>query len=201
RDRGARGTVDGRHWRCSGDGRVGSLRSVAQALNTRSARSAPACYARFLARKTELTMGGALNGSVILRGVKIDLDTDIGNGFVIDCCRHIEDPTMITAEQLKAKYQLSEEAWRQLADNEPLQQAVARTKERRIRSGECAAERAQFLFLSAPSVLSTILHDSAASPRHRIEAARELRQTAAIGSEDATPAAERFSIRIDLTAA
>jgi archaeosine-15-forming tRNA-guanine transglycosylase len=146
-------------------------------------------------------MGGALNGSVILRGVKIDLDTDIGNGFVIDCCRHIEDPTMITAEQLKAKYQLSEEAWRQLADNEPLQQAVARTKERRIRSGECAAERAQFLFLSAPSVLSTILHDSAASPRHRIEAARELRQTAAIGSEDATPAAERFSIRIDLTAA
>ena len=42
--------------------------------------------------------------------------------------------------------------------------------------------------------------DSSASPRHRIEAARELRQTAAIGSEAATPTAERFSIRIDLTA-
>src|SRR5262249_21918625 len=104
RDRGARGTVDGRHWRCSGDGRVGSLRSVAQALNTRSARSAPACYARFLARKTELTMGGALNGSVILRGIKIDLDTDIGNGFVIDCTRHVEE--LVSAEQLKAKLAL-----------------------------------------------------------------------------------------------
>src|SRR5215472_7094296 len=150
------------------------------------------------ARLTRQPMGGALNGSVILRGIKIDLDTDIGHGFVVDCTRHVEE--LVGAEQLKAKYQLTEEAWRQLADNEPLQQAVERAKERRIRSGEAAREKAQHLFLTAPGVLSTILHDSAASPRHRIEAARELRQTAAIGSEDATPTAERFSIRIDLTA-
>jgi len=143
-------------------------------------------------------MGGALNGSVILRGIKIDLDTDIGNGFVIDCTRHVEE--LVSAEQLKAKYQLTEEAWRQLADNEPLQQAVERQKERRIRSGEAAREKAQHLFLTAPNVLSTILNDSTASPRHRIEAARELRQTAAVGSEAATPTAEHFSIRIDLTA-
>jgi hypothetical protein len=147
---------------------------------------------------TGLTMGNALNGSVVLRGVKIDFDTDIGNGFVIDCTRHVEE--LVSAEQLKAKYQLTEEAWRQLADNEPLQQAVERQKERRIRSGEAAREKAQHLFLTAPNVLSNILNDSTASPRHRIEAARELRQTAAIGSEAATPAAERFVIRIDLTA-
>ena len=138
------------------------------------------------------------NGSVILRGIKIDLDTDIGAGFTLDCCRHIED--LVSAEQLKAKYRLTEEAWRQLADNEPLQQAIARAKERRIRSGEAAREKAQHLFVTAPGVLSTILHDSAASPRHRIEAARELRQTAAAGAEGATSTAERFSIRIDLTA-
>jgi len=95
---------------------------------------------------------------------------------------------------------ISEEAWRRLADNEPLQQAVERAKERRIRNGEAAREKAQHLFLTAPGVLSTILNDSTASPRHRIEAARELRQTAAIGSEDAAPTTERFSIRIDLTA-
>ena len=144
-------------------------------------------------------MGGARNGSVILRGVKIDLDTDIGAGFTLDCCRHIED--LLTAEQLKTKYQLSEAAWRQLADNAPLQQAIERQRLHRVRSGECAKERAQFLFLTAPAVLSNILNDTTASPRHRIEAARELRQTAAVGSEAATPAAsERFIIRIDLTA-
>jgi len=146
-----------------------------------------------------LTMANSLNGSVILRGVKIDLNTDIGAGFTLDCCRHVEE--LVSPEQLKAKYQLTEEAWRQLADNEPLQQAVARLRESRIRSGETARERAQFLFLGAPTVLGNILNDSTASPRHRIEAARELRQTAAIGSEAATPAAsERFIIRIDLTA-
>src|SRR5215467_10305780 len=138
------------------------------------------------------------NGSVVLRGVKIDLDTDIGTGFTIDCTRHVEG--LVTAEQLKAKYQLSEQAWRQLADNEPLQQAVERQKEHRIRSGEAAREKAQHLFVTAPDVLSSILNDSSASPRHRIEAARELRQTAAAGAEGATSTAERFSIRIDLTA-
>jgi len=143
-------------------------------------------------------MVDALGGSVVLRGVEIDLDSDIGTGFVVDCTRHVED--LISAEQLRAKYRLDEEAWRGLADNEPLQRAVARQKERRIRSGEAAKEKAQHLFLSAPGVLSDILNDSSASPRHRIEAARELRQTAAIGSEAATQTAERFSIRIDLTA-
>jgi len=143
-------------------------------------------------------MGDALDGSVILRGVEIGLDTDIGSGFVLDCTRHVEE--LISAEQLKAKYRLTEEAWRQLAANEPLQHAVERTRERRVRSGQAAKEMAQHLFLTAPGVLSSILNDSAASPRHRIEAARELRQTAAIGSEATTPIAERFVIKIDLTA-
>ena len=138
------------------------------------------------------------SGSVVLRGIKIGLDTDIGAGFVTDCTRHVEE--LVSAEQLKTKYQLTEEAWRQLADNEPLQRAVERQKEFRIRRGEAAKEKAQHLFVTAPSVLSNILNDSTASPRHRIEAARELRQTAAIGSEAATPTAERFIIRIDLTA-
>jgi hypothetical protein len=48
-------------------------------------------------------------------------------------------------------------------------------------------------------VLSDILNDHTASARHRIESARELRQTAAIGSETA-PIGERYTIRIDLSA-
>jgi hypothetical protein len=143
-------------------------------------------------------MRDAPHGSVVLRGVKIDLNTDIGTGFTLDCCRHVED--LVTAEQLKAKYQLDETAWRQLAENEPLQRAVERTRERRVRSGEAAKEAALHLFLAVPNVLSSILNDSAASPRHRIEACRELRQTAAIGADAAAPAAEHFIIKIDLTA-
>src|SRR5262245_2354898 len=150
------------------------------------------------ARLARQPMSSASNGSVILRGVKIDLNSDIGTGFTLDCCRHVED--LVTAEQLKAKYQLDETAWRQLAGNEPLQRAIERQRERRIRSGEAAKEMAQHLFISAPGVLSNILNDNTASPRHRIEACRELRQTAAIGSEAATPIAERFIIKIDLTA-
>src|SRR6478672_9982138 len=50
-----------------------------------------------------------------------------------------------------------------------------------------------------PSVLGDILHDDSASPRHRIESARELRQIAANGPE-AAPAADRFVITINLGA-
>jgi hypothetical protein len=143
-------------------------------------------------------IGHPLKGSVVLRGVRIDLDSDIGTGFVLDAVRHIED--LMTAEQLRAKYQLDEDVWRSLATNEPLQYAIERAKERRIRSGDAAREKAQHLFTAAPKVLSNILNDGNASPRHRIEAARELRQTAA-GPEDAAPAAsERFSVIINLGA-
>src|SRR5262249_24671253 len=53
----------------------------------------------------------------------------------------------------------------------------------------------------APKVMGKILDDEGASPRHRIEASRELRATA-IGSGDAERPtdSERFIIRIDLTA-
>jgi hypothetical protein len=136
-------------------------------------------------------------GSVVLRGVDVDLDSDIGNAFTIDCARFVEG--INTADQLKAKYRLSDDAWRQLAKNEPLQQAVGRQKERRVRSGEAVREKAQHLFLTAPDVLGGII-TSDASPRHKVEAIRELRQCAAVGPETPAAAADRFIIRIDLSA-
>jgi hypothetical protein len=86
-------------------------------------------------------------GTVVLRGHTIAVDSDIGTAFVIDCCRHIED--LISAEALKAKYQLSPEAWCALAESEPLQRAVGAAKERRVRSGEAAKEKAAALFVEA----------------------------------------------------
>ena len=46
-------------------------------------------------------------------------------------------------------------------------------------------------------MLGDILHDDGASPRHRIESARELRQIAANGPE-AAPAGDGFQIIINL---
>ena len=98
---------------------------------------------------------------------------------------------------VKNKWTLTDEDWERLANNAPLLQAVRAERERRIISGDAAKEGAQRAFAKAPTVLSEILMDEQVSPRHRIEAARELRQT--IGEADtASKAGERFVITIDL---
>jgi hypothetical protein len=138
-------------------------------------------------------------GSVVLRGIEIDLASDIGQGFVLDCARYCEG--LVTENELKSKYALTDNAWTRLADNEPLQHAVQRQKERRIRTGNAAREKAQHLFLAAPDVLGGILNNTMTPARSRIEAAKELRQVA-LGGPEATPAtSEQFIIRIDLSAA
>jgi hypothetical protein len=129
------------------------------------------------------------SGTVVLRGIVVELNSDVGMTFAIDCTRFVEG--LVTEEQLKAKYQLDVDAWRALAENEPLQRLVGRQKELRIRSGETAREKAAHLFVTAPDVLSDIIRDPAASPRHKVESIRELRQIAAVGSDANTPATER----------
>jgi len=74
---------------------------------------------------------------------------------------------------------------------------MKRRPRRRVRNGATARERAQQLFTEAPNVLGTIMKNDDASPRHRIEAAREIRQVAANGPEAAS-AADRFIITINL---
>jgi len=138
------------------------------------------------------------DGSVVLRGVVIDLTSDVGVGFVDDCCRFCEK--LVTADQVKSKYKLSDDAWSQLGDNEPLLQAVDRRKERRVRDGTAAREMAQQLFIQAQPVLGTLLNDTQTPARSRIDAAKELRQVA-LGGETTPVTSEKFVIRIDLSAA
>jgi hypothetical protein len=146
----------------------------------------------------DMTESNTDGGSVVLRRVAINLDSDVGAAFVCDCVRHIEG--LIGAEQLRKKYELDDLGWTGLAANEPLQRLVGREKEKRIRRGEAAREKAAHYFTQAPDVLNSILHDPAASPRHKIESARELRQVATPAAET-TPAGdrERFVIRIDFS--
>jgi len=83
-----------------------------------------------------------------------------------------------------------------LAENEPLVQAVQREKERRTQTALPHGN-----FLATPDVLNDIIHDANLSPRHRVDACRELRAVATSGSEESTPVrGDRFVIRIDLSA-
>src|SRR6516164_10568739 len=141
--------------------------------------------------------GATSDGTVILRGVTVEVDSDVGQAFTADCVRFVEG--IVTEEQLRKKYDLDDDGWRQLASHDALQRAVGTVKERRIRSGQAAQEKAAHLFVSCPDVLGGIVNDTGAPARSRIEAIRELRQVATAGSGANTPAddRERFTIRIN----
>jgi hypothetical protein len=135
-------------------------------------------------------------GSVVLRGVTVTLDTEVGQAFVADCTRHTEG--LVSDSDIKSKWTFTDEDWKRLADNAFLLQAVRAERERRIIIGDAAREAAQRHFAKAPTVLGHILNDEQVSPRHRIEAARELRQV--VGDEPNIPfdAKEKFVININL---
>ena len=116
---------------------------------------------------------------VVLRGETISLDTEIGRAFISDCARFTEG--VLAETDVKRKWGLSDEAWQGLEQNAAVLEAVKRERERRVMDGVAAAEAARWQFVKAPSVLGVILSSDEVSPRHRIEAARELR---AIASAD-----------------
>jgi hypothetical protein len=117
--------------------------------------------------------------------------------FIADLSRYAEG--LLSEQDVKKKHHFDDDTWARLGDDEALIEAIEAEKVRRIRNGSSARERAQQLFVTAPSVLGDILHDDDASARHRIESARELRQIAANGPE-AAPASDRFQITINLGA-
>ena len=135
---------------------------------------------------------------VMLRGVSIPLASDVGGAFIADCSRNRE--RLVSDNQICEKYGLSVNAWAEIAQNKAVRHAVNAEHERRIRNGDAAKEAAAKLFAEAPEVLGSILHNEHASPRHRIEAARELRATANTGAERTgnTSDSDRFIITIDL---
>jgi hypothetical protein len=137
----------------------------------------------------------AATGTVVLRGGPVSLDSDVGTDFTKHCARNVEG--LLPESELRAKFELSEEDWAGLANNEQLLRAVRAEVDRRIANGECAHEAAQRYHARAPSVLNEILQNETISPRLRIEAAKELRQVAT-GARENVGTGERFVILIDL---
>ncbi|MBR1153742.1 hypothetical protein [Bradyrhizobium sp. JYMT SZCCT0428] len=150
------------------------------------------------ARGTVQAAGASEVEHLRILGNNVDLGDEINADFVTDCVRNIEG--LRSDQELKETWGLDEHRWSQLSKNAPLLDAIKAERERRIHNGEAAREAAQRHFANTPSVLSEILHNEAISPRHRIEAAKELRQVACSSPEKSTSAGGRFVIRIDLGA-
>jgi hypothetical protein len=134
--------------------------------------------------------------AITLRGIVIPLASDIGGAFISDCARNREK--IFSDQRLCEKYGITLEALTEIGRNPAVRLAVSTESERRLQNGDAARESAAKLFADAPSVLGKILNNEQASPRHRIEAAKELRATAQPGTERTGDTAERVVVHINL---
>jgi hypothetical protein len=115
--------------------------------------------------------------------------------FITDCARYAEG--LLTEKEVKKKHHFDAATWEQLGENDALVEAIEAEKLRRIRNGQAKRELAQKHVVKAPDVLSGIMLDANASPKHRIDSAKVLDQFAANGPQSA-PAGDRFIITINL---
>jgi hypothetical protein len=115
--------------------------------------------------------------------------------FIVDFCRFSEG--ILDEKFLRRKYRFDESVWESLGSDEVLIRAIEDEKIRRIRDGSSKREKAQQHVVKAPDVLSGIMLDDKASPKHRIDASKVLDGFAANGAQGA-PAADRFIIQINL---
>jgi hypothetical protein len=136
------------------------------------------------------------NETITLRGIAVPLDSTIGGAFIADLSRNKE--RLFSDAEVIEKYDISETAWTEITQNKAIRLAVNSEHERRTFNGDAAREAAAKQFTKAPAVLGGILEDQKASPRHRIEAAKELRATANTGTEKPGADTERFTITINL---
>jgi len=137
------------------------------------------------------------DASVLLRGIRISLNSDIGAAFVVDCCRNRE--RIFSDERLREKYEINSDTdWNNILNNKTLRLAINAERDRRVLNGTAAQEPACNEFTRAPKILGEILSDPKASPRHRIEASKELRATARSGDEKSDVDSDRVVITINL---
>jgi hypothetical protein len=128
---------------------------------------------------------------------RIDLNSDLGHAFVVDATRAGEG--LITDKELAEIYELSPADWQSIIKDVAFGQAIRAEGARRVRNGAAAREAAQKHFVKAPTILDQIMTDTQSNARHKIEAIKELRATAAVGSNPDRPAeSERFIITINL---
>jgi hypothetical protein len=116
--------------------------------------------------------------TITIGGADVELASDAGHSFLVDAVRAAEG----------------------LITDRDFARALRAERDRRVRDGTAARESAAQIFVRAPKVMGEILDNAQASPRHRIEAARELRVQAVPESTGVAAAEDRFVITINLGA-
>src|SRR5262249_8360689 len=117
--------------------------------------------------------------------------------FITDLARYAEG--LFTEQQVKKKHHFDDATWESLGSDEQLVEAIEAERTRRIRNGSAKREKAQQHIVKTPDILNTIMNDDRAIARHRVDSIKALDALADNGPQ-ATPAADRFVIKIDLTA-
>jgi hypothetical protein len=137
---------------------------------------------------------------IILRGVPVDLDSSVGHQFITDATRAGEG--VLTDVDVGDRYEIDDAGWESITKSAAVARAIRSRSAERVRSGQAAQELAAKIHAKAPTVLGDILSDKSASPRHRIESAKELRMTATgtANTENTGNNAEKFIITINLGA-
>jgi len=136
--------------------------------------------------------------TVTLRGVSVPLNSDVGCAFTTDLARNKE--RLFSDAQVIEKYDIAPDDWTKITQSKAIRLAVNAEHERRMLNGTAAQESAAKIFTEAPEVLGSILRDNRASPKHRIDASRELRATARAGDEKSNAEIDRVHIVINLGA-
>jgi hypothetical protein len=137
---------------------------------------------------------------VTLHGKLVALDSDEGRRFVLDCTRSGEGAGLNDADVID-RWEISVSEWEAIKTNVKLGRAIRECGRQRRASGQKTVETANEYFTKSPKILDQI-QSSAASPRHVVEAIRELRAiSSSRGNESPADAANHYVIRIDLTAA
>ena len=91
-------------------------------------------------------------GDVItLRSTPIDLLSDAGRQFVVDCTRAGEG--LLTDSDLQSKYELSPLDWRNITKDAALMRAIQAERERRVLNGTAVREMAAKHLVKGPGVL------------------------------------------------
>jgi len=98
---------------------------------------------------------------------------------------------------VRKKWHFDAATWELLGSDDELVRAIEETKIQRVRSGAAKRERAQQHVVRGVDVLSRIMDDPNANPRHRVDSVKAL-DTLADGPQNTSPA-EKFIITIDLT--
>jgi hypothetical protein len=141
---------------------------------------------------SEVSMGD----SIILRGIEVELTSDVGRAFITDATRAGEG--VISDQDLLEKYELSIEELQAIANTKAVGRAIRNEREHRLRSGIATRELAAKSYFKAPTVLDSIMMDEQANARHRIESARELRVISTPENQNTPAQSERFVISIVL---